>query len=226
MVTIAARPSGTAATASENGRHEHVEPPHAARQTRERDHDDKPKTEVQKCLAHPLQPLLEGSFLHFRGRKKVRNLPELGAHSRSSHLGESGPSGDRRAEKHRIVALCEWRIGRRRRRRFLDRRAFARERRLHRRKRMRFDERRVGCDDIAGLEQEYVARDYLRCDHDDRSSIAKYARSRRGHGSERENRALRAVFLEEPHARIDDQDRPDGDRIARLTQRCRDDAGT
>jgi hypothetical protein len=83
---------------------------------------------------------------------------------------------------------------------------------------VRENKARIRCHDVAGFEEQAVARDNGTGSHNGGMSVAQNPRARRRQGSKRRQGSFGAILLEEPHQRIEDHDGPNRDCIRKLTE--------
>ena len=151
----------------------------------------------------------------------MSDISELSFHPRGNNLRDSRSGGYRCAHENRVAAIREQRVGCNGFNRFLDRRAFAGEGCFIRGKRVSLKEMRIGGNDVACFQQQYVAGNNVGSGQQNGSALAKHTSARRRHGSKGQNCALRAVFLEETDEPVQKNDASNRDGVKNLTQRRR-----
>jgi hypothetical protein len=164
--------------------------------------DDADRKEEQGTAQLP-EPGLQRRLALLGAGQKVRDPPQLGLHPGGQDLPLGRPGGDRGPHEDGVVPLGQRRVGRHPGGRFLGRQALAGQRGFVGREGVRLGDAGIGGDHVPGLEQEQVTGHHLRRRHLLRPAIAPDARAGRGHGSERQDRLLGAIFLEEPDQRVE-----------------------
>ena len=201
-----------------DGGEEQAEERHRPSQAKHEDKQDNGEASPQQPSPHPVQPPPQRRFAGGCAFQQPGDMADFGCHAGRDYDAAARAGGHGRCKKNHIAAVRERRVVRAGADLFPNRLRLAGQRRFLRAQLLRFDQSRIGGDNVAGFEQEYVAGDNFRRRDHDGTTITDNASPRRCKVCQCRRCALCLKLLIEAKKRIQEDDNGDRQPVHDLAQ--------